>query len=237
MRSNSSGDLYSLPPSHSKPSPTSSALLSYSPDLWHRRLAHINKNSLHSLASSNSIACNKDSLASSCKACQLGKQIKLPLRDSNSYASKPFELINSDVWTSPIASPSNIRYYVLFPDDHTHFLWVYPLRRKSEVFSKFKQFSNYVETHFHACIQDVQCDNGGEYDNHQFQDYCDAKGMPEDYQDNQQRNLVSPLSSSHGANILGRSSSCCSAHLEYPSVCCYQKSNSLRSLVPQGTNI
>lgn len=177
MRSNSSGDLYSLPSSHSKPSPPSSALLSISPDLWHKRLAHINKNSLNSLISANAFACNNDKLATSCKACQLGKQIKLPFRDSNSYALKPFELIHSDVWTSPISSPSNIRYYVLFLDDHTHFVWVYPLRRKSEVFSKFKHFSNYVENHFQAHIQDVQCDNGGEYDNHQFHDFCDNKGI------------------------------------------------------------
>ena len=177
MRSNSSGELYSLPPSHSKPSPPSQALLSCSPDLWHKRLAHINNNSLRALSSSNSIACNKDSLATSCEACQMGKQPKLPFRESNSFAIKPFQLIHSDIWTSPISSPSNIKYYVFFLDDNTHFLWVYPLRRKSEVFSKFKHFSNYVENQFNSQIQGVQCDNGGEYDNRQFHDYCDTKGI------------------------------------------------------------
>lgn len=172
LRSNSSGDLYSLPSSHSKPTPTSSALLSFSPELWHKRLAHINNSSLRSLAISDSIFCNKDKLASSCKACQLGKHIKLPFRESNSYASIPFELIHSDVWTSHISSNTNIRYFL---DDHTHFLWVYPLRRKSEVFSKFKHFSNYVENQFQAHIQDVQCDNGGEYDNRSFHEFCDDK--------------------------------------------------------------
>ena len=102
-----------------------------------------------------------DSLDSSCQACQLGKQIKQPFYPSVSNVSKPFEIIHSDVWTSPLESMSGIKYYVLFLDHYTQFLWVYPLRRKSEVFSKFLHFLSYVETQFNSKIQSFQCDNGG----------------------------------------------------------------------------
>lgn len=177
MRVNSSGDLNFVPAALSQASSTSSAFLSFSPDIWHKRLAHLNKNSLHSLRLSNLISCNNDSLSSSCVACQLGKQIKLPFSNSQTITTNPFELIHSDVWTSPIPSISGFRYYVLFLDDHTHFLWVFPLKRKSEVFSKFVQFNSYVNTQFKTQIQSLQCDNGGEYNNSHFHNFFVTKGI------------------------------------------------------------
>lgn len=72
---------------------------------------------------------------------------------------------------------SEIKYYVLFVDQHTHFVWVYPLRKKSELFSKFLHFLDYVETQFNAKTQALQCDNGGKYNNHQFHNLFDTKGI------------------------------------------------------------
>ena len=95
LRSNSSGDLYSIPAS---PQPQiSTALLYFLPSLWHKRLAHLNNNDLNSLCSSHLIACNNDNLHTPCQACQLGKQIKLPFSKSESYTSKPLELVHSYV--------------------------------------------------------------------------------------------------------------------------------------------
>lgn len=132
---------------------------------------------MQSVLSSNSIKCNNDSLDSSCQACQLGKQIKQPFYPSVSNVSKPFEIIHSDVWTSPLESMSGIRYYVLFLDHYTQFLWVYPLRHKSEVFSKNFHFLSYVETQFNSKIQSFQCDNGGEFNNKNFHNLFDASGI------------------------------------------------------------
>lgn len=127
--------------------------------------------------SSNSLSCNKDSLPLVCSACQLGKQIKLHFYSSQRQVSKPFELIHSDVWTSPISSISGVRYYVLFLDHYTHFLWVYPLRRKSEVFSKFLHFSAFIQTQFQTQIKAFQCDNGGEFNNSDFHQFFDSHGI------------------------------------------------------------
>lgn len=175
LRSNSTGDLYSFP--SSQPQTTSTALVSISPDLWHKRLAHLNNNSLLSLRSSNFISCNKDSLVSSCEACQLGKHNKLPFHNSVSSTIHPFKLIHSDVWTSHVTSISGIKYYVLFLDDYSHFLWVFLLCRKSDVFSKFLIFFSYVETQFKTKIQALQCDNGGEYTNTNFHNFFASNGI------------------------------------------------------------
>ena len=81
------------------------------------------------------------------------------------------------MWTSPVPSLSGIRYYVLFLDQFSHFLWVYPLRKKSEVFSKFLNFHSYVKNRFNANIKSLQCDNGGEYNNSMFHEFLAEQGI------------------------------------------------------------
>ena len=77
----------------------------------------------------------------------------------------PFELIHCDLWTSPIASVSGFKYYLVILDDFTHFVWTFPLRNKSEVHSLFLNFQRYVSVHFFLPIRFIQCDNGREFDN------------------------------------------------------------------------
>jgi len=89
------------------------------------------------------INCSKIDM-SLCHACQLGKHTRLPFDSVISSISAPFEIIHSDVWTSPVPSISGIKYYVIYLDHFTHFLWVFPLRKKSEVFSTFLKFMAYV---------------------------------------------------------------------------------------------
>ncbi|GKE04126.1 hypothetical protein Tco_1396144 [Tanacetum coccineum] len=49
-----------------------------------------------------------------CHACQLGKHVKLPLVSSDTVISSCFDIIHSDVWTSPIPSLSGIRIYYYY---------------------------------------------------------------------------------------------------------------------------
>lgn len=125
----------------------------------------------------NKISCNNANLSSSCEVCQLGKQTKLPFSKSTSFTTRPFQLIHSDLWTSSVPSITGFKYYILFLDDYSHFLWVYPLKRKSDVFNEFKTFHAYVENQFKTNIQALQCDNGGEYQNSQFQAFFRSKGI------------------------------------------------------------
>ncbi|GJV05891.1 ribonuclease H-like domain-containing protein [Tanacetum coccineum] len=96
---------------------------------------------------------------------ELGKHVRLPFSLSETIVKAPFDIIHSDLWTSPITSVSGIKYYVLFLDHFSHYLWVYPLRHKSDVLSKFIHFRAYVKNHFNCDIKSLQCDHGGEFDN------------------------------------------------------------------------
>ncbi|KAJ9547665.1 hypothetical protein OSB04_020208 [Centaurea solstitialis] len=168
-------DLYPvLPPSPQ--SAVASANVAVSFDVWHRRLGHPGAAVFQFLLSRKFIACSSQN-SSLCHACQLGKHCRLPFSLSATKTSRVFELIHSDLWTSPVTSLSGFKYYVLFLDDYSHFLWVFPLRAKSEVFSVFKTFRAYVLNQFKTDIQLFQCDNGREFNNQPFLDFFKTHGI------------------------------------------------------------
>jgi hypothetical protein len=75
-----------------------------------------------------------------------------------------FQLVHSEVWTSPVLSHSSYKYYVVFLDDYTHYLWTISLRNKSDVLPTIRSFISYVHTQFRLPILAFQTDNGREYD-------------------------------------------------------------------------
>ncbi|GJZ52719.1 ribonuclease H-like domain-containing protein [Tanacetum coccineum] len=156
LRCDSSSDLYPV----TKPSTSPIAFLSTSASTWHQRLGHPGDQVLRSLVSSRFISCNKEKSSHICHACQLGKHVKLPFHSSDSIVEHCFDIIHSDLWTSPIISSSGFKYYVLFLDHFSHFLWIYPLRSKSDMFDKFLHFRNYVKNQFKCEIKSFQCDHG-----------------------------------------------------------------------------
>ncbi|KAJ9546580.1 hypothetical protein OSB04_019123 [Centaurea solstitialis] len=86
-------------------------------------------------------------------------------------------LLHSDLWTSPVLSTGGHRYYILFLDDLTDFLWTYPLTNKSQVYNTFTNFHNHIHTQFKRKIKQFQCDNGTEYTNNNFKQFCHINGM------------------------------------------------------------
>lgn len=113
-----------------------------------------------------------------CHACQLGRHSRLPFSNSQSRATKPFELIHCDLWTSPIMSISGSKYYLVCLDDFTHYLWTFPLALKSGTFNTLRNFHSYVLSHFNYHVQFIQCDNGREFDNHAARSFFLAQGIP-----------------------------------------------------------
>ncbi|GKC70542.1 ribonuclease H-like domain-containing protein [Tanacetum coccineum] len=170
LRCDSTGDLY--PVTQQPSSQTSVVLLSFSSTTWHRRLGHLRDDVLRRLESRNLISC-----PALYHACQLGKHAKLPFYNFESSVDSVFEIIHSDIWTSPIPSESGINYYAIFLDYFSHFVWVYPLHKKSYLFDNFVAFRAYVNKQFNVDIKALQCDHGGEYDNTRFHELFCQNGI------------------------------------------------------------
>ena len=99
-----------------------------------------------------------------CPNCQKAKSSQLPFKTSHSKSLHPLDLIYSDVWGPAHAiSTTGACYYISFFDDCTKFLWLFPIKLKSDVESIFMQFQAYVERQFNTQIKIMQSDGGGEY--------------------------------------------------------------------------
>ncbi|GKC52659.1 ribonuclease H-like domain-containing protein [Tanacetum coccineum] len=120
---------------------------------------------------------NMNTGASSHLADNTGKHVKLPFYSSKSSVESVFEIIHSDLWTSQIPSESGIKYYAIFLDHFLHFVWIYPLHKKSDLFDTFVAFRAYVNKQCNVDIKALQCDHGGEYDNTRFHDLFRQNGI------------------------------------------------------------
>jgi hypothetical protein len=167
IRCNSSGPLYPL---HLPPAVGLTA--GQSSNLWHHRLGHPG----HEVLAKLSLPCNKDISLSLCHACQLGRHTR-PFRVSSSRALSQFDLMHCDLWTSPVRSISGFKYYLVILDDHTHYLWMFPLRLESDTFATLANFFCYVLTQFGTTVKVVQCDNGCEFDNSSARAFFSTHGV------------------------------------------------------------
>ena len=77
-----------------------------------------------------------------------GKNTKKTFPSSESKAKDILEIIHSDV-CGPMSSNSLSRYayYVSFIDDFSRKTWIYFMKNKDEVFSKFKEFKALIKNH------------------------------------------------------------------------------------------
>ena len=66
---------------------------------------------------------------------------------------------------------------MIFVDHFTRFTWLYPLKYKSEVFSKFLLFKAFVETQFSTKIKTSRSDGGGEYTSTEFKSFLSQHGI------------------------------------------------------------
>jgi hypothetical protein len=148
-------------------------------ELWHRRLAHINYKALPYICKVvTGLLELKGDHEGVCNGCAQGKNIKnlFPKRDSK--AEGVLELIHSYVCgPMPSSSISGYVYYVSFIDDYSHKTWIYFLKSKDEVFSKFKEFKALIENLSERKIEILRSDNGGEYTSKEFVNFCKDVGI------------------------------------------------------------
>ena len=68
-------------------------------------------------------------------------------------------------------------YFVIFTDDFSKKVWVYFMQYKSETFAKFKLWKDKVENQTEKKVKCLRTDNGIEYTNDEFMDFCEQHGI------------------------------------------------------------
>ena len=133
----------------SLPQVFSSTCVSTSTNVWHRRLGHPSPCILNFLVSTKQASCTSKQFNFNCPASPMGKSSRLTLKTTSHQTQAPLDLIFSDVWgLSPMFLSDGFRYFVIFVDAHTKFIWFYPLVAKSDVFAIFHQLQALVERQF-----------------------------------------------------------------------------------------
>ena len=107
------------------------------------------------------------------KGCAKGKNTKKTFPSSESKAKGILEIIHSNV-CGPMSSRSlsGYVYYVSFIDDFSRNTWIYFMKNKDEVFSKFKEFKDLIKNHAEKKIKTFRSDNGREFTSDEFKELC-----------------------------------------------------------------
>jgi hypothetical protein len=148
-------------------------------ELWHRTYANINYQALPFLKRMDEKIPELQSTHEGiCKGCSLGKNIKKPFPSSNNRSKEILDLIHSDVYgPMPVKSLGSSPYYIIFIDDYSRKTWLYLMKTKDEVFSKFQEFKVEIENLTNKNIQTLRTDSGGEYTSKEFIAFYKSAGI------------------------------------------------------------
>ena len=91
-------------------------------------------------------------------------------------------MIHSDI-CGPMSTKalSNGEYFVTFVDDHSRKTWIYFLKTKDEDFDRFREFKALVENMTGKKIKVLRSDNGGEYMDKDFTNFCAKEGIKREW--------------------------------------------------------
>lgn len=96
---------------------------------WHFRLGHPAFPILKTILGQHKLNFGSNSQDVVCNAYRLNKSHKLPFSKFTLVSHHPLQLIYSDVWTSPLYSIDGFKYYVIFVDHFTKYIWLYALKK------------------------------------------------------------------------------------------------------------
>ena len=148
---------------------------------WHRRYGHLNMKDLNKLSNKNMVNGLDGGLPAeiSCETCALCKITAKPFHTYSGVQShEVLELVHTD-----LCGPMNVktlagsRYFITFVDDYSRYVCIYFLKDKSDVFEAFSKYVTMAERQTGKKLKILRSDNGTEYVNKKFKDYCSRNGV------------------------------------------------------------
>jgi len=151
--------------------------------LWNHCMGHPSKNAvkhLHS-ATRNFKAVAVPTDLAPCSGCAAGKMAEKSFTISYSHATKPLELVHSDLCEFPTLSYYHCHYVATFVDNFSAFACVYPLAVKSDTFRVFQEFKTWAETSLGAKLLQLHSDCGGEFRTNEFSAFMCQLGIEQQF--------------------------------------------------------
>jgi len=145
----------------------------------HRRMAHPSKDVIkkarkHLKDFPNVVIPEEDHI---CPGCLKGKMVNRPFLPTERRATKPFQLIHSDLKSFPIDSYHKYKYSIIFFDDYTSHAWTVNMRTKNAAIAATSRFLAMVETQYNSRVVQWMSDAGGEYKSTAFDNMLKDRGI------------------------------------------------------------
>ncbi|GKA56892.1 retrovirus-related pol polyprotein from transposon TNT 1-94 [Tanacetum coccineum] len=153
---------------------------------WHRRLGHVNFKNLNKLVKGNLVRgfTSKDfSKMTTIVLLSKGKQHKASCKaKSVSSISHSLQLLHMDLFRpTSVRSLNHKTYCLVITVDFSRFSWVFFLRTKDETSRILKDFIRQIENQLNQKVKTIRCDNGTEFKNMDFIEFCGSKGIKREY--------------------------------------------------------
>ena len=115
--------------------------------LWHRRMGHAHQCVIKHLGKNTEGGPHQttDVPQGTCEGCEKGKSKRLSFPASKSRATKPLDLVHSDLDEMPVLSLGGYKYTATYLDDYSSFGVMFYLKKKSDEFAAFKQYKAWAE--------------------------------------------------------------------------------------------
>ena len=105
-----------------------------------------------------------------CQGCAEGKMPSASFPPSMSRATRPFEIIHTDLKSFPVLSYHKYKYFISFFDDYTSHGWIIMIKLKSDMKVIIKQFNAMVKNQFNFSVGTFHSDEGGEHNDRELLD-------------------------------------------------------------------
>lgn len=149
--------------------------------VWHRNFCHINVKSIKETFKNNAVRDLPDlkNQSINCEPCKLSKTKRKSFKPLNKIRStKPLMLLHMDVCGPlPNVAIGGYRYFLTITDDFSRKTTVFPMKKKSEVFSCFLSFQKRAERFLNSKIIAIRTDNGMEFCSNEFEERLDDQGI------------------------------------------------------------
>ncbi|KAJ9539102.1 hypothetical protein OSB04_031835 [Centaurea solstitialis] len=154
--------------------------------LWHKRLSHLNFQTLNQLCINNLVIGLPDfryTKESLCSACEKGKQTRASFKSKQiSSISSPLQLLHMDLFGPVnVQSIGGKKYTLVIVDEYSRYTWVFFLRAKSDAPEEIILFVRKMERLNNLTVRSIRSDHGTEFKNSTLESFFEQKGISQNF--------------------------------------------------------